>query len=157
MAVPGAHPGRPPEKALEANYDFYEKGTIHDAPYGHATHAMVAASLGRTEEAYDLFGKCCRVDMGEDGEPPMAGIHAAVMAGIWQCVVQGFCGVRIQEGRLMIDPHLPPARDEVICHIHYQKSVLDLRVTGQGAEIGNRSCRPIRSSSVRESGIWYRT
>ena len=130
-------------EALEANYDFYEKRTIHDAPYSFATHALVAASLGRTEEAYDLFGQCCRVDMGSDGQPPMEGIHAAVMAGIWQCVVQGFCGVRIQEGNLVIDPHLPPAWDEVRCHIHYQGSVLDLRVSKEGVEISNRSQREV--------------
>lgn len=130
-------------EVLEANYDFYAKRTIHDAPYSFATHSMMAASLGRTKEAYELFGQCCRVDMGTDAEPTLEGIHAAVMAGIWQCVVQGFCGVRVQEGKLVIDPHLPEAWDEVKFHIHYQGSTLDMRVTGQEIEIVNRSTREI--------------
>ena len=35
------------------------------------------------------------------------------------------------------------AWDEVRCHIHYQGSVLDLRVTKEGVEISNRSQREV--------------
>lgn len=130
-------------KLLECNYEYYEKRTIHEAPHSYATHAQLAASLNRTEEAYELFHRCCDVDLGRGEDETLSGIHAASMGGIWQCVVQGFCGIRIQDRKLHIQPHLPEEWEQVNFRISFGESTLDICVTHQGAEISNKTQRPI--------------
>ena len=52
-----------------------------------------------------------------------AGIHAGSVAGIWQCAVFGFGGVRMLGGKLRIRPALPKAwsRLEFSLYWHGQK------------------------------------
>ena len=130
-------------EARERNYEFYERRTIHAAPHSLATHSLMAASLGRTEEAYDLFRRCCAVDLSSDGENAPEGIYAACMGGIWQCVVMGFCGVQIQGDTLHIDPHLPKQWESVSFRIHYGGSNLDICVTKEDVTISNKSMIPV--------------
>ena len=103
----------------------------------------MAASLGRTQEAYALFRQCCDVDLSSDGENAPAGIYAACMGGIWQCVVEGFCGIRIQEDALRIDPCLPETWESVKFRICYRKSTLDIKVTKNALTVNNRSSHPV--------------
>ena len=127
----------------EKNYEFYEKHTLHEASYSFSTHSLMAASLGRTQEAYELFCQCCDVDLSSDGENAPAGIYAACMGGIWQCVVEGFCGVRIEEDALRIDPCLPETWESVKFRICYRKSTLDIKVTKNALTVNNRSSHPV--------------
>ena len=127
----------------EKNYEFYEKHTLHEASYSFATHSLMAASLGRTQEAYALFRQCCDVDLSSDGENAPAGIYAACMGGIWQCVVEGFCGIRIQEDALRIDPCLPETWESVKFRICYRKGTLDIKVTKNALTVNNRSSHPV--------------
>lgn len=127
----------------EKNYEFYEKHTLHEASYSFATHSLMAASLGRTQEAYELFRQCCDVDLSSDGENAPAGIYAACMGGIWQCVVEGFCGVRIEEDALRIDPCLPETWESVKFRICYRKGTLDIKVTKNALTVNNRSSHPV--------------
>lgn len=131
------------QELLERNYEFYEKRTIHEAPHSYATHAQLAASLNRTEEAYELFHRCCDVDLGRGGDETLSGIHAAGMGGIWQCVVQGFCGIRIQDRGLHIQPHLPEEWEQVEFRISFGGNTLDVSVTHHSVEIINKTQRPI--------------
>lgn len=127
----------------EKNYEFYEKHTLHEASYSFATHSLMAASLGRTQEAYALFCQCCDVDLSSDGENAPAGIYAACMGSIWQCVVEGFCGIRIQEDALRIDPCLPETWESVKFRICYRKGTLDIKVTKNALTVNNRSSHPV--------------
>lgn len=127
----------------EKNYEFYEKHTLHEASYSFAPHSLMAASLGRTQEAYALFRQCCDVDLSSDGENAPAGIYAACMGGIWQCVVEGFCGIRIQEDALRIDPCLPETWESVKFRICYRKGTLDIKVTKNALTVNNRSSHPV--------------
>lgn len=127
----------------ERNYEFYERRTIHEAPYSFATHSLMAASLGRTQEAYELFRQCCDVDLSSDGENAPAGIYAACMGGIWQCVVEGFCGVRIQADALHIDPCLPKQWESVKFRICYRGSNLEIKVTKEAVTVNNKSSHTV--------------
>lgn len=119
---------------LERNFDFYEERTIHAVPHSFAIHSLIASRLDRTEEAYQLFYQCCAVDMGDDGEDAPDGIHAACMGGIWQCIVQGFCGVNVKDGELVIEPHLPQHWKSVEFRIQYGGKTMDVHVTPEGVE-----------------------
>lgn len=77
--LPEEASGTQRRQVREKNYEFYEKHTLHEASYSFATHSLMAASLGRTQEAYALFRQCCDVDLSSDGENDPAGIYAACM------------------------------------------------------------------------------
>ena len=141
--LPEEASGTQRRQVREKNYEFYEKHTLHEASYSFATHSLMAASLGRTQEAYALFRQCCDVDLSSDGENAPAGIYAACMGGIWQCVVEGFCGVRIEEDALRIDPCLPETWESVKFRICYRKSTLDIKVTKNALTVNNRSSHPV--------------
>ena len=131
------------EKIVKNYFVISAKHTLHEASYSFATHSLMAASLGRTQEAYELFCQCCDVDLSSDGENAPAGIYAACMGGIWQCVVEGFCGVRIEEDALRIDPCLPETWESVKFRICYRKSTLDIKVTKNALTVNNRSSHPV--------------
>jgi Trehalose and maltose hydrolases (possible phosphorylases) len=52
------------------------------------------------------------------------GIHAAVMGGIWQCCVNGFGGVRVVDGQLRIEPHLPANWKSLSFRLYWQNQPL---------------------------------
>ena len=99
-----------PREVKLCSFDYYEPRCLHDSSLSLCTHAMLAADVGYSDMAYDMFRKACLIDL--DNRNPHssdAGIHAASCGGIWQCVVQGFGGLRMLGGRLRVSPNLPEA------------------------------------------------
>ena len=98
------------KEVKRASWDYYEPRTLHDSSLSLSTHCVLACDIGETELSYQMFRKACDIDLGNDNPHSSdAGIHAASNGGLWQCVVFGFGGVRMLDGRLRIDPHLPQA------------------------------------------------
>ncbi|MBN2445559.1 MAG: glycoside hydrolase family 65 protein [Phycisphaerae bacterium] len=92
---------------MRAAYDEYEPLTSHDSSLSKAMHAIVAAWIGRDDEALRWWDESVGLDLevGEAAE----GIHAACAGANWQVAVFGFAGIRsrVQSDVLWIDPHLP--------------------------------------------------
>lgn len=95
------------------NFFYYEERTLHDSSLSRSTHSVLAADLGLDDMAYTFFEGAARTDLGPVMTTSDAGIHAASMGGIWQCVVYGFGGVRIVGDRLRLEPHLPKGWQEL--------------------------------------------
>ncbi|NLY18932.1 MAG: glycoside hydrolase family 65 protein [Clostridiaceae bacterium] len=91
----------------KANWYYYEPKTLHDSSLSLSTHCILACDLGDMDKAYDLFRQATCIDLGPNMLSSEEGIHAASLGGMWQCVVNGFGGLRTPGGKLMIDPHLP--------------------------------------------------
>lgn len=110
-------------KTKQANWDYYEPRTLHDSSLSLSTHCILANDLHDTELAYQLFRRAAAIDAGPDMKSSSAGIHAGSVAGIWQCAVFGFGGVRMLGGKLRIRPALPKAwsRLEFSLYWHGQK------------------------------------
>ena len=126
------------EENREKNYEFYEKRTLHDSSLSKSSHALLAAKLGRTREAYEFFRGCCDTDLGPVMTTSDAGIHSACMGGIWQCVVQGFGGVEVRKDGLHITPTLPKEWKSLEFQIIYQGSSLKIFVTQEGTKCQNK-------------------
>lgn len=111
------------QKTKLANWNYYEPRTLHDSSLSLSTHCILASDLHDTEMAYDLFRRAAAIDAGPDMKSSSAGIHAGSVAGIWQCAVFGFGGVRMLGGKLRIRPALPKAwkRLEFSLYWHGQK------------------------------------
>ncbi|MBF6625456.1 glycoside hydrolase family 65 protein [Aerococcaceae bacterium zg-BR9] len=90
-----------------ANWNYYEPKTTHDSSLSLSTHAALAADLNELELSYDLFKKARDIDMGKKMKSSDEGVHAASLGGIWQIIVFGYGGVRVLDGKLRIEPHLP--------------------------------------------------
>ncbi|SKA12771.1 hypothetical glycosyl hydrolase [Pilibacter termitis] len=108
------------EKELKLkNFEYYEPKTTHDSSLSLSTHAILSADLGKIEESYEFFKKAINIDMGEYMKSSDDGIHAASLGGIWQMVVFGYGGVRMVNGRLRIEPHLPSTWDKLTFGFDY--------------------------------------
>lgn len=95
------------EKVKKASWNYYEPRTLHDSSLSLSTHSILASDFEDKKLAYKLFRQAADIDLGQNMKSSDHGIHAASLGGVWQCVVNGFGGVRVNNGILKIDPHLP--------------------------------------------------
>ena len=105
-----------------ANWDYYEPRTLHDSSLSLAIHSIVACDIGECDMAYRMFRQAAEIDLGSNMESSDNGIHAAAMGGVWQCVVNGFAGLRIVGDGVVTRPRLPA---------HWQSVSIPLTVRGK--------------------------
>ena len=120
-----------------ASWDYYIERTLHDSSLSLSTHSVMAADMGDDEMAYDLFQKSCAIDLGPYMGTSDAGIHAASFGGIWQCVVYGFGGVRMLDGKLRIEPRLPANWNKLSYTLYWKGEKLAVTMTKEDVEIQN--------------------
>ncbi len=122
-----------------ANWNYYEPKTLHDSSLSLSTHCVLANDLGQYELAYDLFGKASEIDLGPNMKTSDHGIHAASIGGLWQCVVNGFGGVRMLGGILRIEPHLPATWKSLRFTITWQGDILDITVLPSKLKVNKKT------------------
>ncbi|WP_297522682.1 glycosyl hydrolase family 65 protein [uncultured Clostridium sp.] len=122
-------------KVKKDNFDYYEPKTLHDSSLSLSTYCILANDLGYKNIAYDLFEKASRIDLGEEYFSSVEGIHAASTGGIWQCVVNGFAGVRILENNLYIKPKLPDKWGKLNFNIIWKGITLYIRISKKEIEV----------------------
>ncbi|WP_172207264.1 glycoside hydrolase family 65 protein [Lactococcus hodotermopsidis] len=111
------------------NFEYYEPKTTHDSSLSLSTHAILSADLGKVAESYEFFKKARHIDMGGFMKSSDDGIHAASLGGIWQMTVFGYGGVRMIDGKLRIEPHLPEAWTRLTYGFDYQGQAITVTVT----------------------------
>ncbi|RSK26276.1 glycoside hydrolase family 65 protein [Bacillus sp. HMF5848] len=111
------------------DYDYYEKITTHDSSLSKSIYGVIANEIGYAEEAYKFFMSTARMDLDNTQGNTKDGIHAANMAGTWMGVVNGFAGMRIHNGQLSFEPHLPKAWDELRFRVTFKGSLLEVAIT----------------------------
>lgn len=89
------------------NWEFYFPLVDHGSSLSPSTHAWVAARLGLTETAYRLFMYAASIDLEDAKGNVRDGIHAAAAGGLWEAVVLGFAGLRLEGTTFTVDPKLP--------------------------------------------------
>ncbi|AZR72845.1 glycoside hydrolase [Anoxybacter fermentans] len=94
-------------KTKKANYDYYEPRTTHDSSLSACIYSIIASEIGYRKDAYDYFMQTARLDLDDYNNNTHEGIHAACMAGSWMCVINGFAGMRVYDGKLYFNPYLP--------------------------------------------------
>jgi trehalose/maltose hydrolase-like predicted phosphorylase len=96
-----------PKKAKRNNYQFYAPRTLHKSSLSPAIHAIMALESGLLNQAYQFFNVALRADISNLHGNTHEGIHAASLGGVWQSVINGFAGTKIENHRLTFDPRLP--------------------------------------------------
>ncbi|MDR0299909.1 MAG: glycoside hydrolase family 65 protein [Streptococcaceae bacterium] len=121
------------------NFDYYEPKTTHDSSLSLSTHAILSADLGKLEQSYDFFKRACDIDMGDYMRSSDDGIHAASLGGIWQMTIFGYGGVRMVDGKLRIEPHLPAEWSMLDFGFDYQGESLSVSVNHDGFTVQKKN------------------
>ena len=122
------------EEEIRRNYDFYQEVTLHHSSLSTCIFGIVACDIGYLDEAYKYFSQSARMDLDDYHNTFYAGIHAANMAGTWQAIVNGFAGVRCQNGVLKFKPTIPKEWKEYAFRLKFKGALLEVRITKDKAE-----------------------
>ncbi|AQY52382.1 hypothetical protein UE46_16085 [Listeria weihenstephanensis] len=120
------------DEEKQVNYDYYEPLTTHDSSLSPATHAIIAAELGRMEQAVSFFYYTARTDLDDYHHNVKDGVHTAAMAGSWLTIVYGFAGLRIKNGELHFQPRLPDKWTGYQFRITFQGRIIEVQTTTSG-------------------------
>lgn len=112
----------------KVNYVYYEDKCLHDSSLSLSTYSIMAKEIGDFDRSYELFKKCCRIDLGENMKSSDTGIHSASLGGIWQSIVHGFCGIRYDGNNLRIDPVLPKKWEGIKFNFFYRGCKLNIDI-----------------------------
>ncbi len=116
------------DEVKQANYDFYEKRTLHKSSLSHCTHAMVGLAVGNHKRAYQYFMKTVQVDLQNLHGNTELGIHAAAVGGSWQTVVMGFGGLTLKSDRIVLKPWLPKRWRRLAFSVHWRGRTISLDI-----------------------------
>jgi alpha,alpha-trehalose phosphorylase len=96
-----------PRAQLRRDEAYYAPRTTHDSSLSPCVHAVVAADLGRLDDALDHFRRTARMDLDDLNGNVADGVHAAAMGGTWLALAEGFGGFRVRGGEPCFHPRLP--------------------------------------------------
>ncbi|HUX72139.1 MAG TPA: glycosyl hydrolase family 65 protein [Cellulomonadaceae bacterium] len=145
-------PGDMPPGSLASDLDFYLPRTAHGSSLSPAITASLLARAGRPDDALALFDIASRLDLDDLTGMTGSGLHLATLGGVWQALLFGFAGARVDGGALSLDPHLPARwgslRLRFRCldrHVELSMTADSTRVTVSGPlPIRTPACEPIR-------------
>ncbi len=120
----------PQEKRV--NYEFYEPRTIHESSLSPAIHSILAAELGRMDEAVRFFGFATRLDLDNYNRNTREGLHVTSIAMTWANIVYGFAGLRSDGEGLSFAPRLPERWKGLRFSVRYQGRIIAVRMDHQG-------------------------
>lgn len=108
------------EDTMARSYDYYASVTTRDSSLSLCAFAMMAAKLGRTDEALKHFRDTVGLDLNDAHGNTRDGIHTAGMGGAYLTAVAGFGGVAMENGMLCFQPHWPSERQSLSFPLCYQ-------------------------------------
>jgi alpha,alpha-trehalose phosphorylase len=140
---------------MRAAYDFYEPMTLHYSSLSYNTHAIIAAKIGRHQQAYDYFHKAAGLDLDDLRKATDDGLHAAALGGTWQTVVYGFLGMRLGADALVLEPHLPRTWKGLTASLVYRGHVLRLQCTPRAQRIVVEGKAGLAPAQVTLNGVTH--
>lgn len=120
---------------LKANFDFYEPRTVHESSLSPCVHAILAAKLGYADKAYEMYLRTSRLDLDDYNDEAYQGLHITSMAGTWMAVVEGFGGMRIQDGIPVFNTMLPAKWDSFAFKVLFRGRLLEVAVSEEATTI----------------------
>ncbi len=131
------------EDVIRRNYEFYEPMTVHESSLSPCVHTVLAAKLGKMEDAYKLYLRTSRLDLDDYNREVHEGLHITSMAGTWISVIEGFGGLRIQNDKPMMYPRLPQQWKRYAFKIQFRGSTVKVSVGKEGVGLTHLSGEPI--------------
>jgi maltose phosphorylase len=121
--------------ALKRNFDFYEPRTVHESSLSPCVHSILAAKLGYEEKAYEMYLRTSRLDLDDYNHEAHEGLHITSMAGTWMSVIQGFGGMRVNDGKLHFEPMIPAKWDSFSFTIRFRGRVVKATISKHQMQI----------------------
>ncbi len=115
------------------NYEYYEPRCIHESSLSPAIHSILAAELGRIDEALDLFRFAARLDLDDYNHNTDEGLHTTSLAAAWMNIVYGFGGMRSDGEVLSFRPVIPPTWQSYRFQVLYRGSLIRVEVSQKWA------------------------
>ncbi|MCK4340369.1 MAG: glycoside hydrolase family 65 protein [Phycisphaerae bacterium] len=136
---------------MRVAYETYEPLTSHDSSLSRPMHAVVAARIGKHDEALRLWRQSVGLDLAvasgpRSGRSDVAdGIHAACAGANWQAAILGFAGLRtrMQSEILHLDPHLPASWTALRFPLVWDGQPLFISIEGSRVTIEHRGRKPL--------------
>lgn len=114
-------------------FEEYEPITLHDSTLSYGVHAHLACRLGLWDKAETYLQKAVYLDlknvMNNTGHE---GLHMAALGAAWQAVVFGAVGLWSEDGKLTVNPMLPPSIRGIRLILKHRGQRWRLAVTRQG-------------------------
>ncbi|MBR6251112.1 MAG: glycoside hydrolase family 65 protein [Bacteroidales bacterium] len=123
---------------IARHFDFYEPRTVHESSLSPCVHAILAARIGRTDKAYEMYLRTSRLDLDDYNSEAHEGLHITSMAGTWMSIVEGFGGKRVYNGKLFLNPIIPEQWQSYTFTITFRGHDIDVIVDAKGTTIKQR-------------------
>jgi kojibiose phosphorylase/nigerose phosphorylase len=99
-------------------------------------YALGACRFGRADLAYPLFLKSARADLDGGGKSwagniYIGGTHPAAAGGAYMIAVQGFAGLRVNNGELELNPSMPESFESLEFPFLYRGKRAHARVSAK--------------------------
>lgn len=112
-----------------ANFDYYERRTLHKSSLSPAIHAIMGIETGDYARALQYFQRSAYVDLRDNQGNTQDGMHIASAGGTWQALVCGFGGFRVRQGRVTFRPWLPPEWPAIRFRLQWRGNGLDVAIS----------------------------
>jgi len=102
---------------------------VYYVQYAHARiHSILAAELGRMDEATKFFGYATRLDLDNYNRNTCEGLHTTSIAMAWVNIVYGFAGLRSDDDMLHFAPRLPDRWKSLRFSLTWQGRILEIEM-----------------------------
>ncbi len=126
-----------------ANYEYYEPRCIHESSLSPSVHSILAAELGKHEEAFEFFRFATRLDLDDYNRNTREGLHITSIAAAWLNIVYGFGGTRTDGELLCFSPTLPSAWRSYSFRIVFRGATIRVTATEDQADFQAHGATPI--------------
>jgi maltose phosphorylase len=130
-------------ETIKRNFDFYEPMTVHESSLSACIHSIVASRIGNIEKAYELYLRTARLDLDDYNNEVSDGLHITSMAGTWLAIVEGFGGMRILDGKMLLNPLIPVNWNSYSFHARFRGILFEVKVTNDSVSVNNISEKPL--------------
>jgi maltose phosphorylase len=131
------------KEEIRQHFDFYEPLTVYETGHATAIPAILAAKLGRVEQAFELLQQTIRTGLDIQTGQQAEGLDLQRMAGTWLTLVHGFAGMRIEEDSLSFSPVLPEPWQGYAINLVWRGFRYRLTVNSQQISLQNFSDRTL--------------
>lgn len=119
---------------LKKNWEYYEPRTEHGSSLSACMYAWLACICGMPQKAYPFFMKSAMADLKGGGKQwaglvYIGGSHPAASGGAYMNAIHGFAGVSFENGKIKVNPSLPPNWKRMKFTLCYQSKKYAIDIT----------------------------
>jgi len=115
------------------NYEYYEPRCIHESSLSPAIHSIMAAEIGKHEDAFEYARFASRLDLDDYNRNTREGLHITSLAATWLNIVYGFGGLRSDGEKLVFNPSIPKNWTSFSYNILYRGTRLNIKTSRKSA------------------------